>query len=308
MAIDTIKSSAVLDGAIATADIADSAVTTAKVANDAITGDKVSNTLVIASQLQTPSVAGSADTDTSVSFPGSNIVQMNNAATARHKFHTLNGNSLFEVQASSTGGSGAGGAFLKFKGSNGTPVDIASIDGSMTNGSIGSESGIFSFFTMNAGTNSEKVRIFSNGSMAVPNGISIGNGISAAASNLLDDYEEGTFTPSVGGNATYNSQIGKYIKIGRSVTIKLEMHINVLGTGSTSTVTGIPFAADTEAPLAVAKATNTSAAYGEIQARIAGTTLYYMTRQGNVTNQGTNTAIHANNFLIQCSGSYITGT
>ena len=267
-----------------------------------------SGNITVSNAILTPSVGGSSDTNTSLSFPGSDIVQLNNGGTARHKFHNLNGTSLFEVQASSTGGSGAGGAFLKFKGSNGTPVDIASIDGSMTNGSIGSESGIFSFFTMNAGTNSEKVRIFSNGSMAVPNGISIGNGISAAASNLLDDYEEGTFTPSVGGNATYNSQIGKYIKIGRSVTIKLEMHINVLGTGSTSTVTGIPFAADTEAPLAVAKATNTSAAYGSIQARIAGTTLYYMTRQGNVTSQGTNTAIHANNFLIQVSGSYITGT
>ena len=267
-----------------------------------------SGNITASNAILAPSIGGSSDTNTSLSFPGSDVVQLNNGGAARHKFHALNGTSLFEVQASSTGGSGAGGAFLKFKGSNGTPVDIASIDGSMTNGSIGSESGILSFFTMNAGTNSEKVRIFSNGSMAVPNGISIGNGISAAASNLLDDYEEGTFTPSVGGNATYNSQIGKYIKIGRSVTIKLEMHINVLGTGSTSTVTGIPFAADTEAPLAVAKATNTSAAYGSIQARIAGTTLYYMTRQGNVTNQGTNTAIHANNFLIQCSGSYITGT
>ena len=244
-----------------------------------------SGNITVSNAILTPSVGGSSDTNTSLSFPGSDIVQLNNGGTARHKFHNLNGTSLFEVQASSTGGSGAGGAFLKFKGSNGTPVDIASIDGSMTNGSIGSESGIFSFFTMNAGTNSEKVRIFSNGSMAVPNGISIGNGISAAASNLLDDYEEGTFTPSVGGNATYNSQIGKYIKIGRSVTIKLEMHINVLGTGSTSTVTGIPFAADTEAPLAVAKATNTSAAYGSIQARIAGTTLYYMTRQGYVSIQ-----------------------
>ena len=267
-----------------------------------------SGNITASNAILAPSIGGSSDTNTSLSFPGSDVVQLNNGGAARHKFHALNGTSLFEVQASSTGGSGAGGAFLKFKGSNGTPVDIASIDGSMTNGSIGSESGILSFFTMNSGTNSEKVRIFSNGSMAVPNGISIGNGISAAASNLLDDYEEGTFTPSVGGNATYNSQIGKYIKIGRSVTIKLEMHINVLGTGSTSTVTGIPFAADTEAPLAVAKATNTSAAYGSIQARIAGTTLYYMTRQGNVTNQGTNTAIHANNFLIQCSGSYITGT
>ena len=130
----------------------------------------------------------------------------------------------------------------------------------------------------------------------------------AVAANHLDDYEEGTFTPSVGGNATYNSQIGKYVKIGRSVTIKLEMHINVLGTGSTSTVTGIPFAADTEAPLAMGKAQNTNGSYGDITARLSGVTLYYMTRQGNVTAAGTNTAIHANNFLIQVSGSYITGS
>ena len=258
MAIDTIKSTAVLDGAIATADIADDAVTNAKigagavgtteVANDAITGDKVSNTLVIASQLQTPSVAGSADTDTSVSFPGSNIVQMNNAATARHKFHTLNGNSLFEVQASSTGGSGAGGAFLKFKGSNGTPVDIASIDGSMTNGTATSESGILSFFTMNSGTSSEKVRIFSNGAMAVPNGIAIGNGINAAASNLLDDYEEGTWTPNCatpGVSGSYSVQLGRYIKVGNLVQCIFNLTTNGSYTGSTSSVFqlgGLPFA------------------------------------------------------------------
>ena len=143
------------------------------------------------------------------------------------------------------------------------------------------------------------------GLITASSGVAIGG---TGSANTLDDYEEGTFTPSVGGNATYTSQIGKYIKIGRSVTIKLEMQINVLGTGSTSTVTGIPFAADTEAPLAVAKATNTSAAYGSIQARIAGATLYYMTRQGNVSSQGTNTAIHGNNFLIQVSGSYVTGS
>ena len=127
-------------------------------------------------------------------------------------------------------------------------------------------------------------------------------------SSLLDDYEEGTFTPSVGGNATYNSQIGKYVKIGRSVTIKLEVHINVIGTGSTSTITGIPFAADTEAPLALAKAQNLSGSYGDVAARISGFTLYYMTRQGNVTSAATNTAIHGDGTLIQCSGSYVTGS
>ena len=248
MAIDTIKSSAVLDGAIATADIADSAVTTAKVANDAITGDKVSNTLVIASQLQTPSVAGSADTDTSVSFPGSNIVQMNNGATARHKFHNLNGNSLFEVESSSTGGSGAGGAMIRFKGSNGTPVNIASIDGSMTSGGAGAESGILSFFTMNSGTSSEKARIFSNGVMGIPNGITLGNGINPAASNLLDDYEEGTWTPNCatpGVSGSYSVQLGRYIKVGNLVQCIFNLTTNGSYTGSTSSVFqlgGLPFA------------------------------------------------------------------
>ena len=51
MAIDTIKSTAVLDGAIATADIADDAVTGDKIANDAVTGDKLSNDVAIANNL-----------------------------------------------------------------------------------------------------------------------------------------------------------------------------------------------------------------------------------------------------------------
>ena len=86
------------------------------------------------------------------------------------------------------------------------------------------------------------------------------------------------------------------------------MHINVLGTGATSTITGIPYASDTEAPLALAKAQNLSAAYGEVKARIAGATLYYMTRQGNQEPAGTNTAIHGNGTLIQVGGSYVTGS
>jgi hypothetical protein len=40
------------------------------------------------------------------------------------------------------------------------------------------------------------------------------NGDTAAA-NALDDYEEGTFTPSLGGDATYLAQSGSYTKIGR---------------------------------------------------------------------------------------------
>ena len=129
---------------------------------------------------------------------------------------------------------------------------------------------------------------------------------SATAANLLDDYEEGTFTPSVGGNATYNSQIGYYTKIGNSVTVICEIHINAIGTGSTNTITGIPFAAVAEAPLTVAKSGGLSVSVVEVKARIAGATIYYVTRTAASTSQGVNTALHQDGTNIQMCGSYIT--
>ena len=66
-----------------------------------------SGNITASNAILAPSIGGSSDTNTSLSFPGSDVVQLNNAGTARHKFHNLNGTSLFEVQASSTGGGGA---------------------------------------------------------------------------------------------------------------------------------------------------------------------------------------------------------
>ena len=62
-----------------------------------------------------------------------------------------------------------------------------------------------------------------------------------SSANLLDDYEEGTWTPSLGGSATYNSQTGKYIKIGNQVTCWFNVYVSSIGTGSATTVTGLPF-------------------------------------------------------------------
>jgi DNA/RNA endonuclease YhcR with UshA esterase domain len=59
--------------------------------------------------------------------------------------------------------------------------------------------------------------------------------------NTLDDYEEGTWTPSVGGTATYTERQGNYVKIGRMVYIRCAMTINAIGTGSTTTLSGLPF-------------------------------------------------------------------
>ena len=61
--------------------------------------------------------------------------------------------------------------------------------------------------------------------------------------NTLDDYEEGTWTPSIGGTATYTAQTATYTKIGRVVTVNAILIINTIGTGSATTITGLPFAA-----------------------------------------------------------------
>jgi trimeric autotransporter adhesin len=81
---------------------------------------------------------------------------------------------------------------------------------------------------------------------AVPNS---GTGITFPATqsassnaNTLDDYEEGTWTPNVGGTATYSAQKGLYTRVGRVVNIIYDITITTIGTGSTSTISGLPFA------------------------------------------------------------------
>lgn len=63
----------------------------------------------------------------------------------------------------------------------------------------------------------------------------------SADANTLDDYEEGTYTPAVGGTATYSAQIGTYTKIGDVVKIRGRLNITNIGTGSTSVISGLPF-------------------------------------------------------------------
>jgi len=63
------------------------------------------------------------------------------------------------------------------------------------------------------------------------------------SANLLDDHEEGTWTPTVGGTATYLAQSGRYVKIGGLVHIVFDFTINAIGTGSQAVVSGLPYAA-----------------------------------------------------------------
>jgi hypothetical protein len=64
--------------------------------------------------------------------------------------------------------------------------------------------------------------------------------------NTLDDYEEGTWSPTVSGSSTagtgtYNAQVGRYTKVGNTVTVSAYINLaSHTGSGNT-TLTNLPF-------------------------------------------------------------------
>lgn len=68
-------------------------------------------------------------------------------------------------------------------------------------------------------------------------------------------YEQGVWIPSVGGTATYNTQSGKYTKIGNVVFFRGELGITLIGTGSTSAISGLSYPASEAGLVTVAFST-----------------------------------------------------
>lgn len=71
------------------------------------------------------------------------------------------------------------------------------------------------------------------------------------SADLQPDYV-GSWTPSVGGDATYTTQSGKWWKSGRMVTVQCKLIINVLGTGSTTTISGLPYTSQSSVDFPIA--------------------------------------------------------
>jgi len=72
------------------------------------------------------------------------------------------------------------------------------------------------------------------------------NKTGALTNSTLNDYETGTWTPNIGGTATYSSQTGRYVKIGSQVSVWFDMQILLVGTGSGS-IKNLPFTCNASA-------------------------------------------------------------
>ena len=104
----------------------------------------------------------------------------------------------------------------------------------------------------------ERMRLNSTGALVLAGGTTSANGIGIAFpatqsassdANTLDDYEEGTWTPTltfgnVAHNGTYSYQAAHYTKVGRLVTVTGIVGINSAGTATgTARMTSLPFTA-----------------------------------------------------------------
>ena len=128
------------------------------------------------------------------------------------------------------------------------------------------------------------------------------------AANKLDDYEEGTWTPTAfnATTATYSLQSGQYVKVGGLVFIRGRMTISSLGDGSASRIGGLPFTEVDEATINVSKLTNCADTFYYFGLRVSGTTLYAHIQDGLDSSMTTNVSFLGNSTEIQFSGTYQT--
>jgi hypothetical protein len=144
---------------------------------------------------------------------------------------------------------------------------------------------------------------------------SINPAAAGMTSELLNDYETGTWTPAVtptgGGSVAYNTQSGFYTKVGNVVTVNAW-----IGGSTTSlplgdvTLTGFPFAVVSNNPRANAYlACNAITGGGGITGQLSGY-LFNSTMFVNIINNGSFSSLDAsklnNSFEFYISFSYVT--
>lgn len=93
----------------------------------------------------------------------------------------------------------------------------------------------------------------SSGAIALQDAVTTANGVgitfpatqsASSDANTLDDYEEGTWTPALGGAASgvsYASRTGTYTKIGNRVILFFEIQLSAISGAGSTWITGNPF-------------------------------------------------------------------
>ena len=149
-----------------------------------------------------------------------------------------------------TVGSGPSLALLNLGGTKETAWRISAVSTSGNNGDL-----VFNGYAGGA-TYPEAARFTSAGNLKFPSGQGIdfsatADGSGTTTSELLDDYEEGSWTPAVArtsptGSATHTRQSGRYTRIGNVVTIWFDIEWSAAPNGAGDyVITSLPYTAQT---------------------------------------------------------------
>jgi len=142
------------------------------------------------------------------------------------------------------------------------------------------------------GSINERLRLHSGGVLSASQGIALGVGTANTASNVLDDYEEGTYDVTMTVNSGSLTPSGSsnalaYTKIGRVVHVQGEIRFSAISSPSGAFSISLPFAV---ADLADGAARFTSGAIG--QSSFVGTpnqTYYFRNTNEGTTGIGVST-------------------
>jgi hypothetical protein len=143
------------------------------------------------------------------------------------------------------------------------------------------------------------------------------SGSGTMTSELLNDYEEGTWVPSVGGTATYTLRSGSYVKVGRLVTVSWDMEILLIGTGDISGIISLPFVVGTATSPANQVGYGATGFFNVLATTVysmsfyaaANTSIIYaMTKNSLSAGNSVNTAIYGNGTRVQGSLTYMTNS
>ena len=106
---------------------------------------------------------------------------------------------------------GGGLGFSAIYNNGGSHTTMSQIEGVKANNTDGNYEGAIKFSTRhNLGNMVEKARIGLNGLSFQGD---------TAAANCLDDYEEGSWTPTARNQGSFTNSTGRYVKIGQQVTV-----------------------------------------------------------------------------------------
>jgi hypothetical protein len=218
-----------------------------------------------------PSLTFSGDTNTGIYSPGADTVAIATGGTEKVR---VNNSGTVSVTGS-VDVTRSGGTVSTLIQTSATGYGLTIIPGADTT---------YQALTINNAANTlNNIAMYGNGTAMFAKTIGVGGaapslsgaGITFPATqsassdaNTLDDYEEGTWTPSIGGTATYGDQIGRYTKIGRLVIVDYILGITTRGTGSTTDVIGLPF------PVGTVQATGLLSYYQGLAVNVIGFAAY----------------------------------